>query len=214
MSNSVPKPETVIARAMRVAFKQQRTNLPGVIETYDPARCEASVQVLVQDLDRAENGARFAKRVPVYNHVPVAFLGGGGMRLTFPVKRGDTCVLVFASSSTERWRALGGEVDPQEDHHAGDPLCAIVGLSDFAHAKAAHATATALEGTDVRIGVTGNAVALATKADVDAVNSKLNSLITKFNTHIHVLTTGTASPTAAPETAVAAATGTIHTKAS
>ena len=220
MSNSTPAPSDVLGRAIRVALKHVRVGLPGVIEAYDPTRCEASVQLQLLEPDRAEDGGRVMSRLPVINHVPVMFCGGGDGRLTFPVQRGDTCWVMFASSSISRWLALGGEVDPKDErhHHLSDAV-ALVALRDFAHVQPAHATATVLEGEDVRIGNALSAQPLATKADIDALTAKLNSLIAKFNAHLHtgVTTGGGVSGATQPgsvETSAAAATCTESTKAS
>lgn len=170
MSNSSPSPETVIRRAIRVALRQVRVALPGRVESYDAKTCQADVQPLIMEAQPQPDGSLKTALLPVVPHVPVLFVGGGGSRLTFPVKAGDTCMLVFSSSSLDRWLALGGEVDPQDDrhHHLTDAI-AIVGLDDFASVKPAHATATVLEGDDVRIGDdTGTAAAL---------HSELNDLI-------------------------------------
>lgn len=61
--------------------------------------------------------------------------------------------------------------------------------------------------------VGGTAKALAYKSDLDAVASKLNSLIGKYNTHIHPLSSGTSSATTSTETTVGASTGTQKFKA-
>ncbi|MBA3841171.1 MAG: hypothetical protein H0X39_00870 [Actinobacteria bacterium] len=143
----------VITGAIEVNRSNLRVALPGRVETYDAATQSCSVQLLVHDGVNDETGTRQPEKLPVITSVPVVFPGGGGGRLTFPIKAGDTVLCVFASSSIDRWLALGGEVDPVDDrrHHISDAI-AIPGLHDFAHATAASSSAVVLEGSDVRLG--------------------------------------------------------------
>ena len=147
MANQSPAPETVIAKAMRVALRSVRVALPGRIQTYDASTCQADVQPLIQEAQADFDGTVTTGPLPVVPHVPVLFMGGGGNRTTYPVKPGDTCLLIFSSSSLDRWLALGGLVDPQDDrrHDISDGI-ALVGLTAFPNATPASTTATVLEG--------------------------------------------------------------------
>lgn len=150
---ATPSLPTVLRGAAAAALRDVRVALPARVETYDPSTCQVSVQPLVADGAVDETGERFTDRLPVINGVPVVFPGGGGMRITFPIAVGDTVLLVFASSSIDRWLALGGEVDPLDDrrHHIADAI-AIPGLVDFAHASPASSSAAVLEGSNVQLG--------------------------------------------------------------
>src|SRR4029077_1835714 len=117
MSDSTPSPSTVLRRAIRVALRMVRVALPGPIEAYDANTCQADVQPLIMEAQPQPDGSTVTALLPVVPHVPVVFVGGGGSRLTFGVKTGDPCMLIFASSSLDRWLALGGEVDPLDDRH-------------------------------------------------------------------------------------------------
>ena len=65
--------------------------------------------------------------------VPVVSPGGGGYRITFPIAKDDTCLLVFADGSLDRWLSGDGkEVDPEFDHaHGPMAAVAIIGLRPF-----------------------------------------------------------------------------------
>jgi len=65
----------------------------------------------------------------VCEDVPVIFPGSGDYALTFPVKQGDECLLIFCERSIDNWNEKG-DVQEQSDyrqHHAADAI-AIVGL--------------------------------------------------------------------------------------
>ena len=210
-----PTLEGVINRATRMALRRARVALPARVETYDATKQRVTVQPLILDGYTDENGDRQAERLPVINGVPVVFPGGGGFRVTFPIAVGDVVLLVFSSSSLDRWLALGGEVDPEDDrrHDLNDAI-AIPGLHSFAAPLATAPTSTLSIGKDgggptIEIGASdiqvGGSSALATKADIDALRTWLTT-----HTHAGVTTGGGVS--GVPSTTAPSATGTLVTK--
>lgn len=186
MSNQTPAPETVIRRALESAMKRISTAEPGIIEAYNATTCTADVQPLVMRVRLDESGERVVQKSPVITDVPVYFSGGGGMRLTFPVKKGDQCLLITSSQPLDQWHSTGALTDPKttRHHHISDSI-ALVGLAPAYKATAANADATILEGSDIRLG-DDTAVALATKADVQALRDHVNTFITTiYNSHVH-----------------------------
>lgn len=130
-----PSLEDVLERFREVALEGLRVCLPGQITAYDATRQLASVQPLVQDRFLAEDGETLITRtLPVVHSCPVHFLGPARGRITWPVAAGDTCLILFASSSIRRWVRIGGVVDPGDDrHHDIDDAIVLVGLHDAAH---------------------------------------------------------------------------------
>lgn len=130
-----------------------RVALPGRVTAYDAATQRASVQPLIKHANLDETEQRVAKLLPEVHSVPVQFPGGGGMRITWPLAKGDTVLLVFASSSIARWKRTGGEVDPGDDrrHDLNDAI-AIPGLHDFAHIPSTAPTDAIVTHGDTRLG--------------------------------------------------------------
>ena len=185
-----PSLSAVLNTAMRERLRAVRVALPARVESYDATTQQIVAQPLVMEGYIDETGDRLADRLPAIAGVPVVFPGAGGFRVTFPIAIGDTVLLVFASSSIDRWLALGGEVDPADDRrHALSDAIAIPGLRDFAHALGNAPSSTMsigkdggptieISGTDVQIGGSNN---LVTKAE--------------FMAHVHATAgTGTPSP--------------------
>lgn len=204
--NSAPSPETVIERTIMRMLARVRVALPGVIESYDATRCEASVQVQLLEPDRDELGNTCTRRLPLVPHAPVYFPGGGTARDTWPVQRGDSCLVICCSSSIARWLVAGGEVDPGIDqpHHQLSDAVVYVGLADFGHARAAHASARVIEADTILGGSQAAADPVARKSDLDAIATKLNHLISLYSAHVHPAPGGTTSVTASIETPIVA----------
>jgi hypothetical protein len=126
--------EGLLELVRQVTRDDLRVALPGRVTAYDAAKQRASVQVLVWHAHLDEQEERIAKPLPELQGVPVAFPGGGGMRITWPLAVGDSVLLVFASSSIARWKATGREGDPGDDRRQDlNDAIAIPGLHDFAH---------------------------------------------------------------------------------
>lgn len=123
---------TVLRSTITNLTKNLRVALPGRIESYDSTTQKASVKPLISDSYLNETGERVEEPIPVIDSVPVVNLNGGGFYLTFPIKKGDIVLLIFSSSSLDRWLSLGGEVDPLDDrrHDISDAI-AIPGLKSF-----------------------------------------------------------------------------------
>lgn len=126
--------EDVVDSAFDVALRNVWTAMPAQVESYDPELQTADVQIAVQNGTFTESGDRRTETIAIVTSVPVIHAGGGGFRAIFPVKRGDTVFLVFASRALARWLANGGIVDPKSDHHHDiSDAVAITGLRDFKH---------------------------------------------------------------------------------
>ncbi len=178
--NPTPSLETIFDLALSKRLKDVRVSIPGRIERYNPSTQKADVQPLVMEEYVDDLGDRQVKPLPVCTNVPVLFPGVGSWRITGPVHTGDTVMLLFSSSSIDRWAARGGMVDPQDDrHHDLSDAVAIPGLYDFAHlptdapndAVVVHADALKLGGSDA--------------SDPVVRRSDLNAVVSWLTTHVH-----------------------------
>jgi len=193
--NPTPSHATIIDLAFYARSRMMRVALPGRVESYDAATQKANVQPLIMDEDFDDLGERVAQRLPVVTNVPVCFPGAGGYRVTFPMAIGNTVLLVFSSSSLDRWLSRGGEVDPEDDrhHHISDAV-AIPGLFDFAHVPTSAPTdAMVLHAATLKLGADDASDPVVRKSDLDQV-------VATFNGHHHLYNPGPGAlaPTAAP----------------
>lgn len=105
------------------------TALPAEIVSYDFRTQKASVKPVIN--------RKFAdgkiQPYPIINNVPVIFTRSGGASMTFPVKTGDTVLLVFMARSIDTWVTNGGTVDQDDNRlHDLNDAVAIPGLISFA----------------------------------------------------------------------------------
>ncbi|WP_400258171.1 Gp138 family membrane-puncturing spike protein [Serratia nevei] len=105
-----------------------RVSIPGIIQSFDADTVTCVVLPAVKGYEPESAGGGNSASLPLLVDVPVMFPRGGGVTLTFPIKSGDECLLVFADRSIDFWWQSGGvqESAAERMHHLSDAL-AIVG---------------------------------------------------------------------------------------
>lgn len=108
------------------------TCLPGRVEKYDHATQKATVKPLLNRRIRTAEGFEAEEIQPIPS-VPVLWPRSGGASLTFPVKRGDGCLILFSERSLDLWLSTGGVVTPDDPRKfaLSDAIC-LPGLQPFA----------------------------------------------------------------------------------
>lgn len=122
----------LIVDAIRYQLAEVNTAIPARIMAYDPVQQKAEVQPLIK---RRYKDGQVVDRAPITG-VPVVFPAAGGGILTFPVKVGDTVLLIFSQRSIDSWvQSDGRPIDPKDSrkHDISDAI-AIPGLFSFSQA--------------------------------------------------------------------------------
>lgn len=103
------EPITALLEAQQGMQAHLWTALPGIINTVDLAKQTCTVQPAVQMkyTDPRTQAVQWLT-LPLLLDVPLQFPQGGGFSLTFPVRAGDECLVVFASRCIDDWWANGG----------------------------------------------------------------------------------------------------------
>jgi hypothetical protein len=188
-TSSKPTLAVVLGLAIAGALDDVRVALPARVVSYDRAKQRASVQPLVKDGYFDSSGVRQVASLPILTDVPVMFQGSGDYWQTFPLSPGDTVMLVFASSSIDRWKSSGGEVDPADDrHHSLGDAVVWAGVRDFAHPIAGVPDAAMVINvpTELRLGAPD-------ASELVAWQSALTALKTVFEDWTPVATDGGAA---------------------
>lgn len=93
------------------------TAIPGILEYFNKDEMTCVVQPAIKGVFRQKDGTEKIVTMPQCLDVPVQFIGGGfdsGFVLTFPMKKGDEGLIVFASRCFDAWWQNGG-VQPQAE---------------------------------------------------------------------------------------------------
>lgn len=111
----------------------------GIIEKFDPDTQTATIQIAIDRVIQTETADAVifeTQSNPLLVNVPVMFPGGGDWFLTFPVKKGDECLLIASQRSIDNWKKSGGRQDPSNFRRflSIKDSIAIVGLNSKASA--------------------------------------------------------------------------------
>lgn len=97
---------------LRMAMEGHQVNiwtaLPGIIQSIDFTKQTCVVQPAIMGSFQDQNGVTIPVKMPLLVDCPLHFPSGGGCTLTFPVKKGDECLVVFASRCIDAWWQSGG----------------------------------------------------------------------------------------------------------
>lgn len=121
----------VLASERKTISEQIRVAMPGIIQSFDhgdddrPPTCV--VQPAIRYVERDNDGNKSTKDYPLLVDVPVVFPRGGGCTLTFPVKAGDECLVIFADRCIDFWWQNGGIQEPVDErmHDLSDAFCIV-----------------------------------------------------------------------------------------
>ena len=107
-----------------------QTSMPAIIQSFDPVKRTCTAQPTIRyQMTMFDNTKKWVT-LPIIVDIPVIFPSGGGFTLTFPVKNGDECLLIFASRCIDAWWYSSG-VQNQDDirfHDYSDGF-ALVGVN-------------------------------------------------------------------------------------
>lgn len=114
-------------------LKNTHTALPGIIVDFDEDTQLATVQPVINRVFKQEESDGYKElelAMPPLINVLVQFPRSGGYVITFPVKKGDECQLIFNERSIDEWYLSGKVSTPSSKAiHTLDDAVAILGIS-------------------------------------------------------------------------------------
>jgi len=189
-----------------VTIENLNTVLPGTFETYDFKQQKATVQLMLNK--KLKDGT--IQTLNPLAEVPVIFQRTKNSGMTFPIKRGDACLVLFSQRSLDIYLNSGKISNP------GDPrkfdlsdAIAIPGLFTFNQKNLAsnntdleiHHNDTKItikKNKDIEIG-TDQKIIVKANGDIELGTSSLLKLVNEtflsiYNSHTHVYIPGTLPP--------------------
>lgn len=107
--------DELLRRVINKSKEQIRVSIPATIESYDATTSIASVKITVPQILEGEE----VRDPGIINDVPVMWLGNSNSDLTFPLKKGDHGLLIFADSDIGGWTSnLGSSIPSSVRMHS------------------------------------------------------------------------------------------------
>ncbi len=154
-----------IKQGIESRLKDLHTSMPAIIVSFDASTQLATIQPAIKRIFRSNDGETellTPSDLPILINVPVQFPRGGGFSLTFPVAKGDECLLVFAERSIDNWHKFGGVKNPgAKRFHSLSDATAFVGISSMVNKVPNYDT------TNVQLKKDDNSVIITLKASGD-----------------------------------------------
>jgi hypothetical protein len=100
----------VATLAAREMMKALRVSMPGIVDTFYPAKQTVDVQPAIKSKFVGQDPVA----LPLCLDVPVVFPSGGNHVMTFPLAKGDEVLIVFGDRAMDTWWANGGIQLPSE----------------------------------------------------------------------------------------------------
>lgn len=120
------------------------TAMPGIIQSFSASAVTATVQMAIKGIVQDQTGKSQFVNLPLLVDVPVFFPRGGNCTLTFPIAKGDECLVVFASRCVDGWFQSGGIQAPMQPRmHSMSDGFALVGFFSQATKISGISTSTA-----------------------------------------------------------------------
>ncbi|ECA3871639.1 TPA: translation initiation factor IF-2 [Salmonella enterica] len=127
LSSQLGSKEQADTRLASSIMSALRVSMPGIVQSFDPDTVTAVVQPAIKGYEPDSNGVSQSTTLPLLVDVPVVFSRGGGCTLTFPVKAGDECLVIFSDRCIDFWWQNGGVQEPVDDrvHDLSDAFCIV-----------------------------------------------------------------------------------------
>ena len=108
-----------------------RVSAIGIISSYNPTNSTAEIQLVSKEGVRDMDGTVESKELPLLLDVPICFPHSKEHAITFPIKEGDECIVVFSDRAIDNWWQNGGVQEQNIDrmHDLSDAIAFVAPYS-------------------------------------------------------------------------------------
>lgn len=196
---SQPNSRKTLAQALEAHFGNFSESLNcvkiGKIENVDTTNQTVDVQILHKRVNMNFK-TRELKDYSLLKQVPFVVIGGGQSNLTFPIAKGDNCLLLFCDYEIDRWWDTGESLPSNfERKHDISDAFAIVGIHSMVDLLQGYSRYVQLKYSDNSKIVVGNEITLnnaqvTATGDVNASGTITGAQIVAGNGFSGVVTVG------------------------
>lgn len=158
----------------------------GQIEDFNTSNQTVTVTIQHKISRVDQYGNRVLFDYPVLKEVPVVVLGGGNSHITFPISKGDQCLVLFNDYELDQWW-VSNESRPSEfrrEHDISDGI-ALVGIHSLVDLIQGYSSFVELKYSD------SSKITLGDTLEIDNGTINLNGNVTASDLHSNTGATGT-----------------------
>lgn len=196
---SQPNSRKTLAQALEAHFGSFSESFNcvkiGKIENVDTTNQTVDVQILHKRVNMKFK-TRELKDYALLKQVPFVVIGGGQSNLTFPIAKGDNCLLLFCDYEIDRWWDTGESLPSNfERKHDISDAFAIVGVHSMVDLLQGYSRYVQLKYSDNSKIIVGNEITLnnaqvTATGDVNASGTITGAQIVAGNGFSGVVTVG------------------------
>ena len=108
-----------------------RCAIPAIVQSYNPYQNTIEAQPAIRERLVLEDGSIQYLNLPLLINVPVAFPSSGSASITFPISKGDECLVIFSDLAIDNFWTSGSIQNPVEvrRHDLSDGIAIPCSLS-------------------------------------------------------------------------------------
>lgn len=115
---------------MKMMFRIN-TTIPAIVDEFNPSTQRISATPAIQFKHINPDGSVEYMNYPKITNIPLAIQRGNGVLITYPIKKGDVCTLIFSQRSIDNFLLEGNIQKPYEGEN---PLTSVVRCMDMTDA--------------------------------------------------------------------------------
>lgn len=178
--------EDVYEKLIGESMFRTRCMIPGIFQKYNPSNNTAEIQPAIRERVIEENGAVKYQQIPLLINVPVVFPSTSNASITFPINKGDECLVIFSDLSIDNFWEKGNVQNPVEvrRHDLSDGIAIPCRLS-LPKTKTVNQGALVVSYGSSSISLGSSVVVKTGDRTVD-----LSNFFDKYYNHKHTVTIG------------------------
>lgn len=157
---------------------RMRCAIPAIIQSYNPSQNTVEAQPAIRERLVMEDGSIRYINLPLLINVPVAFPSSGAASVTFPIGRGDECLIIFSDLAIDNFWTSGVVQNPIEvrRHDLSDGIAIPCSLSLTRTKGAGNSTKVKQGSTEVELnGSSAKLSSSGTYVSVDGTSTVLTA---------------------------------------
>lgn len=163
-----------------------RCCIPCIVQSYDPEKGTVECQPAVREKIINQNEENEYRNLPLLLNVPVVFPSNSEYAVTFPLKKGDECLVLFSDLSIDNFWQKGNVQNPIEDrrHDLSDGIAIPCNMS---------LTKERRTGDGLLLSSSGSSI-LISGSEITFSGGSRSITFTQLYNHVHPTPSGVSGP--------------------
>ena len=163
-----------------------RCCIPCIVQSYDPEKGTVECQPAIREKIINQNEENEYRNLPLLLNVPVVFPSNSEYSVTFPLEKGDECLVLFSDLSIDNFWEKGNVQNPIEDrrHDLSDGIAIPCNMS---------LTKERRTGNGLLLSSSGSSI-LISGSEITFSKGTRSITFTQLYNHVHPTPSGVSGP--------------------